>query len=677
MKAVAQQGRTTVHNNLGGNVLEEGSFSIAVNGKSFGILVSSLYSDKIKAPIRELISNAFDSHAEAGCSDRPFDVHLPSRIAPTFFVRDYGTSITHENIMGLYTTLFQSTREDTNDAVGKLGLGSKSPFAYTSSFIVEAFLDGEHRTYNAYTDDDGIPKIMLLSKVPTIEERGLKVSFPVQASDLYRFDAVAQELVIGFDVMPNGIDYTPPTPTLSGGSWRMYQGEERYSYGLNQAFYVRQGCVMYPVSFNEVGILHEEIDFSPNYVSFIVDIPVGSAEPAPSREVLSYDTLTKAFVKAAVFEANNEAADIIRKKFQDAKNFLEATRMFLEYGDTLKVKNIAHGKIYSKYHEGVIDNPINGYISLADLDCFNFDNYIFRYDKVEEVKFIISRQNKSVPRRKLRIKKAMSSSENYRSSFKYRVLEEPTSKDLERIIRRLEIQNPKEKFVYDFDLPDPGPRTLPKAATIPGQAKELSMRGIYDLYWDGIKKETAERDSEALWIAVEGSNLSSRCIDHGSNRMVSIERICHHLSGIRMFAGGNVSVYGVSKSRVKDFDQAFHLREVIKSRLETFDAAPLRMSNLWNEETHRSHYGGRGSWDLFREIFGYEHTNTAGYGYNGHSLQEMKRVAILFGLEDLVEDEPKLSEVEAMKNVKKKYPLLFSATAEDYLNYVKAIKEKG
>ena len=89
------------------------------------ILSDGLYSNKILAVIRELSTNAYDSHVDAGVADRAFEVHLPTRLEPYFHVRDYGTSMTHDQCMTLYTTYFRSTRNDSNDAVGCLGLGKK------------------------------------------------------------------------------------------------------------------------------------------------------------------------------------------------------------------------------------------------------------------------------------------------------------------------------------------------------------------------------------------------------------------------------------------------------------------------------------------------------------------------------------------------------------------------
>ena len=70
---------------------EESNYTIEATPTAFSILSDQLYSNKIRAVIRELSTNAYDSHVDAGNGDKPFEVHLPSNMEPTFSVRDYGT----------------------------------------------------------------------------------------------------------------------------------------------------------------------------------------------------------------------------------------------------------------------------------------------------------------------------------------------------------------------------------------------------------------------------------------------------------------------------------------------------------------------------------------------------------------------------------------------------------
>ena len=117
------------------NVGETGEFRIRNSAKAFSILSSGLYANKIRAIIRELSCNAVDSHVAAGKADVPFEVHLPTALSPWFSIRDFGTGLSHEQVTKIYTTYFESTKTDSNDFIGALGLGSKSPFSYTNNFV--------------------------------------------------------------------------------------------------------------------------------------------------------------------------------------------------------------------------------------------------------------------------------------------------------------------------------------------------------------------------------------------------------------------------------------------------------------------------------------------------------------------------------------------------------------
>ncbi len=124
------------------NVGEIGEFRIRNSAKAFNILSSGLYANKVRAIIRELSCNAVDSHVAAGKADVPFDVHLPNAIEPWFSIRDYGTGLSHDQVTNIYTTYFESTKTGSNDFIGALGLGSKSPFSYNDIFTVTNVKDG-------------------------------------------------------------------------------------------------------------------------------------------------------------------------------------------------------------------------------------------------------------------------------------------------------------------------------------------------------------------------------------------------------------------------------------------------------------------------------------------------------------------------------------------------------
>jgi len=150
-----------------------------------------LYANKVRAIIRELSCNAVDSHVAAGKQETPFDVHLPNSLEPWFSIRDYGTGLTHEQVTSIYTTYFESTKTDSNDYIGALGLGSKSPFSYTDNFTVTAIKDSKKGIYTAFINEQGVPSIALMMTEETAEPAGVEIKFSV--NDRYDFSKFIDE----------------------------------------------------------------------------------------------------------------------------------------------------------------------------------------------------------------------------------------------------------------------------------------------------------------------------------------------------------------------------------------------------------------------------------------------------------------------------------------------------
>jgi hypothetical protein len=185
------------------NVGEIGEFRIRNSAKAFNILSSGLYANKIRAIIRELSCNAVDSHTAAGNANTPFDVHLPSTLEPYFSIRDYGTGLSHDQVTNIYTTYFESTKTASNEFIGALGLGSKSPFSYTDNFTVTAIKDGVKGIYSAFINGDGVPSIAKMGEEETTEPSGVEVKFSVNDRwDFSKFYDEARQVFMYFKLRP-------------------------------------------------------------------------------------------------------------------------------------------------------------------------------------------------------------------------------------------------------------------------------------------------------------------------------------------------------------------------------------------------------------------------------------------------------------------------------------------
>ena len=303
-----------------GNVSNEAQFKMKTSRKAFQIL-SDLYSDKPLAIVRELGCNAADSMVMAGKADQPFYIHLPNALEPWLTIQDFGTGISHKNIYDIYSTYFESTKSNTNDQIGCLGLGSKSPFCYTDNFTITSIVDGEKRIYNSYFNQNNTPTIALMSTEETTEGNGIAIQIPVKTEDFTTFNVAVQKAFRFFDVKPiiegGTINWNLEAPIFEGDGWSSY---EKFTYG---EAYAVMGGVTYQISTHHLENTHREML---NRAGLVLKFNMGELDFTPSRESLSYDEDTiKALNSKMEFIASNFRDKLI--EMIDAKeNIFEAIR---------------------------------------------------------------------------------------------------------------------------------------------------------------------------------------------------------------------------------------------------------------------------------------------------------------------------------------------------------------
>ena len=273
-----------------GGVLETKQFAIKTSAKAFEILSSGLYANKIRAIVRELSCNAYDSHVSAGKADIPFDVHLPTTLEPYFSVRDYGIGLAHEQVVNIFTTYFESTKTDSNELIGGLGLGSKAPFSYTSNFTVTAIKNGIRGVYSAFVSDEGVPSIALLSQSETDEINGVEIQFSVENQyDFRKFYEEAERV----------FEYFATVPTFTGYDVTIRKREyetKNVAPGIHIVKGKRQnvavmGNIAYPIDVpNADKLLKELVVF--NDIGLEINFDIGDIEFQASREGLSYTPST-------------------------------------------------------------------------------------------------------------------------------------------------------------------------------------------------------------------------------------------------------------------------------------------------------------------------------------------------------------------------------------------------
>jgi hypothetical protein len=247
---------------LGSDYTEILDYQIEASSKAFEILFKNIYSDPIKAVLRELGCNAYDSHLEAKRGMVPFDIHLPTNLDPCFYIRDYGVGLDGDEIRNIYRVVFKSTKTSSNEQIGCFGLGCKTPFSYTDNYIIESYKGGKKWICNAFYGDTAKPSLAFtVDGADTTEPDGLKVviickndftAWADKAREVYRFFTTKP------NILGNKIDFPKITYVMEGPDWglRSYSGDSWNSSG--RGIVALMGQIPYRIEVHSISTLSSQ-----------------------------------------------------------------------------------------------------------------------------------------------------------------------------------------------------------------------------------------------------------------------------------------------------------------------------------------------------------------------------------------------------------------------------------
>jgi|LakMenE18May11ns_1017448.scaffolds.fasta_scaffold9952690_8 hypothetical protein len=301
------------------------------------MLSKNLYSDDIGSAIRECASNALDSHRRAGI-DEPIVVSLKASAANNyeFCVEDFGVGLSHEDVTNILSKYGKSTKRESNIEIGAMGLGFKSPLAYSSSFYFVCRKDGMERKYMMYEGED-TNTIDLLYEKETTERNGVKVIIPVKYSDKWQFHKKIKEQLCYFESVYFDV---PEDSSITNEFIISRHPHFQFSeMSTDSKLHICLDNVYYPLDFEKLGI--DRIDF-PVALRFSLS---DGLYPTPNRESLRYTQEAKIIIK----ERLANVADYFITKYNESIeegndiksviNYLEKSGYFLtmENGDKQRI----------------------------------------------------------------------------------------------------------------------------------------------------------------------------------------------------------------------------------------------------------------------------------------------------------------------------------------------------
>jgi hypothetical protein len=294
------------------------SLDAAAHAHIMRMLRNDIYKDPIAAVLREPATNAWDAHRDAGIPDTPIKITLPTSYDHSLKIRDYGKGLPFEAPEGvasmqLFTKFGASTKRGNDNEAGFMGQGCKAPFAYTTSFTVTSWHEGTKTVYVAALDASDMGEMQILHSEDCGDETGIEIQIPTKPHDIEEFYDKAGELFWAFSPLP---EINLELPKKEWGTSHP-SGAIKHEQGWVGVM----GPVPYRIDINQLfsQLNHRNIHRTAQYCGGRLNIPLGTAQVAATREEFRYDAETKEVLADAMLELFTTHRLAVLTSLEDAR----------------------------------------------------------------------------------------------------------------------------------------------------------------------------------------------------------------------------------------------------------------------------------------------------------------------------------------------------------------------
>lgn len=363
--------------------IQSNSVSIDTNNIDFliTILSTNLYSNPIPSFIRETVSNAWDSHIEAGISE-PVILELGKDEENNYFCRiqDFGVGLSEERFDKIYKNIGSSTKRSDNSQIGGFGIGRFSALAYSDTVSITSNYNGEQFKYLMYKDGNKL-SIDLLHKQPTAERNGVEIRIPVKQNDLTAFTEAISNQLVYFENL-----FLLDTTDISEVSdfveyFNSFQIKKYNNFIVNNLNEDRSrtiqlvlGKVKYPLRLQSL---------TKRYPTYISNYPIGlmfnigDLEVTPNREEILYSSSNIAKIEAELDKALEEIQELINS--QEGIDYNSISKYIKANEDTNYLTLLDNGGNYNNKEVRITLDKSNRKITYKGLELnWTALNYIKR-----------------------------------------------------------------------------------------------------------------------------------------------------------------------------------------------------------------------------------------------------------------------------------------------------------
>lgn len=339
---------------------ESKKFKIAESNATKMILIvrDRLYSDKLRVFIQEYISNARDANREVGKPDHEIEITAPTKSEPIFKVRDYGPGLSPDRMENVFIQFGGTTKGESDEYIGGFGIGAKSGWAYTDSFVVRSFHEGTEYHYLCHLGGTPDGEMAELFVGPTTEPNGVEIQVQVQQDDINRSHSLLSFLLRFWPVLPKLHNITIAQPKMIVDPELPFEmiDAENSSYeskgNLPNLLLVLDG-IPYQVQCSYLEALLYGLRSHTRTPCFVFRARTGQVDVAANREHIEIDKAGK--YKAWLLDKITRTMGRLHNEHRGAamlglKNYVEFWR------DRGRYTQLTRSRAFQGQKEGVIDN---------------------------------------------------------------------------------------------------------------------------------------------------------------------------------------------------------------------------------------------------------------------------------------------------------------------------------
>lgn len=356
-------------------------------------IVADIYKNPRRTVCTEYVQNAIDSMVMAGKEDQPIEIHLPNKFEPYYVVRDYGVSMSHEDVKNIFSYIFRSNKRDSDKLLGGYGLGKLVFSPYSGVMNLTTFFEG-YKTIYLLRLDEGEGEITVVSKEASDEPQGVEIKINVPEKDFAYFKETAQNLY----------RFLNPRPIITGYNEFSFYEKERiideplycFEKGSSEYYHdkalVTLGHIPFEVDEHSISDLSDKQKFvlRSNVVMYF---NVGELDIVPSRDNLNYTQKTCDAIKERVNFIISEMKEKIQNKFKEITNFYEAKCLYYdifhsrsEANRNLKIFAKVIGKIKITWENHELDNFVEEIDKLYFYRIYSAHQYYSRHTYSSKVR---------------------------------------------------------------------------------------------------------------------------------------------------------------------------------------------------------------------------------------------------------------------------------------------------